>query len=124
MTTQLSSKELLNVVQKSKARLGEDLVAAIRKTGGGVQATKSVAATELLPVYRTRLLRFRESGLPPSDGLPEFVQAIESAGQRDVLIVGYTAIEDEFVLLLSENARELLAIVKIARKQNEKMGRR
>jgi hypothetical protein len=113
MTLRIAPDELGRLASRADAPCRKQLVAALETAPAEVSATQTVRAADLLPTYRVRLARFREEGMPPSEGLPELVDALERHADHEVVIAAYNAPGTTFVLLLSPNLDELLACVAV-----------
>jgi len=113
MTLLIAPEELARLASQADSPCREQLIAALETAPAEVSATKNVRAADLLPAYRIRLARFQEEGLPPSEGLPELVDALERHADREVVIAAYHAAGATFVLLLSATLDELLGCAAI-----------
>ena len=113
MTLRIAPDGLARLVSKADPPCRKQLEAALQAAPADVSATKTVRAADLLPTYRVRLARFQEEGLPPSEGLPELVDALERHADDEVVIAAYNAVDTTFVLLLSATLDELLGCVAV-----------
>lgn len=111
MTPQIAAGELVRLASRSHSRCAQRLATALQDAPRDVSVTSAVRAADLLPTYRVRLARWREEQMPPSEGLPDLVQALEKLGDREVFIVSVRGADATFVLLLSAGLDELLACV-------------
>jgi hypothetical protein len=111
MTLRLAPDELARLASQVDSPCRKELIAALQTAPAEVSATKTIPAADLLPTYRVRLARFQEEGMPPSEGLPEFVDALERHADREVVIASYHAPGTTFVLLSSATLDELLGCV-------------
>jgi FAD/FMN-containing dehydrogenase len=113
MTLLIAPDELARLAAQADSPCRKQLIAALKSAPAEVSATKTVRAADLLPAYRVRRARFQEEGLPPSEGLPELVDALERHADREVVIAAYHAAGTTFVLLFAATLDELLGCAAI-----------
>lgn len=115
MSTELvvEPDELVRLSRASSSPGRELLEDAIRGSRRQLRATSRMSAPELLRTYRVRLQRWMEEGVPTSVGMPEFVEALEAAGDADVVVADYHFNERTFVVLLTGRMDEMLGCVAI-----------
>src|SRR5437016_5187270 len=83
VTLRVRANDLLRLIDGSSVPCREELRSAFAAAPADVTATKPAIASELLPTYQVRLERWRREGLPPSVGLPEFLDALERIGEAE-----------------------------------------
>jgi hypothetical protein len=112
MTLQVSADELAELVVGSKVVCRKWLLDAVRRSRLGAAATSTAVASEMLPAFRVRLKRWQETGIPSSEGIPEFVGALEELGDRVVVVTDYHDGSMNFALLFSADFARLLAAIR------------
>jgi hypothetical protein len=109
------SRDKLGILAEEAAVPGRNqLIAAIDFAPDPLTATSVVAADQLLSTYRVRLTRWEETGIPPSEGLPEFVSTLAAADTTKLVITSYETSDARFVLLFSEHIDQLLGCVVVS----------
>ena len=112
MSIEISSTALRDLAAASRVICRDELLAALSHSHTGVSAESEVIASELLPAYRVRLRRWQDEGVPPSDGIPEFVDAIRRSGNEAVVVAPWHEGAANFGLLLSADMTCLLAAIR------------
>lgn len=115
MTIRFGADRLRALAERSDVIGRAELLEAIAAHPIEATATTTVGAEELLPTYTMRLERWRDEGLPPSSGLPEFVDALRGLGKDQVVITRVQSTDATFVLLFSVGPEVLRACVAIKR---------
>lgn len=113
MSLKLDAEHLATLIVTSRATHGAVLLQHVLRSHIGVDATAAIPACEMLPAYRVRLGRWEEEGVPPSEGLAEFVRALRDAGSDQVIVAGWHDEQVNFVLLFTAGFQKLLAIVEL-----------
>lgn len=118
MRDELSLDEIAMLASASESPIKDRLIAATRGRPDHVRVLRPFAASAAIDTYRVHLKLWQDDQLPPITGLPEFVAALERAGQSEVVMSVYEQPERRFVCLLSADLRSLLAAVEIAAPAN------
>lgn len=118
MRDELSLDEIAMLASASKSPIKDRLIAATRGRSDHLRVLRPFAASAAIDIYRVRLKLWQDDLLPPITGFPEFLSALESAGQAEVVMSVYEQPERRFVCLLSADLSSLLAAVEIAAPTN------
>lgn len=114
MPDELALDEIAMLAAASESPIKDRLIAATRGRSNHLRVLRPFAASAAIDTYRIRLQLWQDDLLPPITGFPEFVAALESAGQSEVVMSVYEQPERRFVCLLSADLSSLLAAVEIA----------
>jgi hypothetical protein len=105
---------LVQLAAESQAPACHLLIDAVNAAGETLTATRHSKASDLLEIYRVRLARWRDEGIPASIGLAEFVSTLGELGDAEVTLAGYEGLGQTFVLLLSASHDALLGCIAIS----------
>jgi hypothetical protein len=115
MSLYISQAEMVRLAASAVDEASEDLCRALDPTSVELLSGTSVRASDILSIYKVRLSRWRQEGIPSAVGLEAFVAAVEQQGGSEVVLVGHRNSTKDFVVLMRHNLSEILRTVVIDR---------